>query len=40
MMIAIPATLVIQGDNKQVGALEVLQGFLPCLFTSFLLGAR
>ena len=29
MVIAVPAPLVVQGDDEQVGVLEVLQGLLP-----------
>ena len=29
MVITIPAPLVVQGDDEQVGAFEIFQGFLP-----------
>ena len=29
MVIAVPAPLVIQGDDEQVGVFEIFQGFLP-----------
>jgi hypothetical protein len=28
-VIAIPTPLVVQGDDEQVGVLEIFQGFLP-----------
>ena len=29
MVIAVPAPLVVQGDEEQVGAFEIFQGLLP-----------
>ena len=29
MMIAVPTPLLVQGDEEQVGVLDVFQGFLP-----------
>src|SRR5438477_8874988 len=29
LVIAVPAPLVVQGDEEQVGAFEILEGFLP-----------
>ena len=29
LVIAVPASLVVQGDEEQVGVFDILEGFLP-----------